>query len=408
MKPTIRYKDAAGQAVETPIDGDVLVIGREQDCGLVLDDPNVSKRHAQVIRVESEYIIRDQGSVNGTFVGEHRITHHTLKDGDVIRISKHELLFRAGEGADGALAVAAPETAAAVGVIEARPFAGAEWMEEKVADIRGREEARRRRISWALNFAIIGGIALILMLLLFMRTQGGEARNYGAVELETGYLQLVPLPVGYGYADVEVDAGGILEITEQDTPALKELAALDPRFVQVKPTGEGAARIAVRAAGGEKYYITVLVQKREVSQEKYAEEYAKAESIKVNPEKKAERAREWARSARAYLRERPFEAMEMARLAQAYAEGARLNLPELEMIMEEAQAQAKTRWKGLALRYSQSIKTSDLAQRQSVLEEMIMLIPDKKDPRRQWAQLRLERLKADIAKNSRRTFPFGG
>ena len=117
--------------------GDTLLIGREQECGLMLDDPGVSKRHAQIIRVENEYIIRDQGSVNGTYVGEHRITHHTLRDGDRIKIGKHDLLFRAEPDAavsSGGLAtIPATQGTGAAGlarVVEPAPFAQPGWMEE--------------------------------------------------------------------------------------------------------------------------------------------------------------------------------------------------------------------------------------------------------------------------------------
>src|SRR6185369_11331887 len=60
-------------------------VGRSQDCELWLSDDGVSRRHASLVRVGNNYVIEDEGSANGTFVGGVKIERHELHDGDVIQ-----------------------------------------------------------------------------------------------------------------------------------------------------------------------------------------------------------------------------------------------------------------------------------------------------------------------------------
>lgn len=60
-------------------------VGRSQDSELWLSDDGVSRRHATLVREGNHYLVEDEGSANGTFVGGVKITRHELKDGDVIQ-----------------------------------------------------------------------------------------------------------------------------------------------------------------------------------------------------------------------------------------------------------------------------------------------------------------------------------
>jgi pSer/pThr/pTyr-binding forkhead associated (FHA) protein len=85
----------AGQTI--PLSGEVLTIGREAGRDLVLSgDGTVSRRHA-LLRVEGGgYLIADEGSSNGTFVNDVRISAQPLRSGDRIRIGASEFVFEAG------------------------------------------------------------------------------------------------------------------------------------------------------------------------------------------------------------------------------------------------------------------------------------------------------------------------
>jgi hypothetical protein len=69
-----------------------VVIGRGEDCAVILDDPLVSRRHATVVKLESDLWVSDLGSRNGVFVNEERVQErHRLVHGDVLRVGSQEL-----------------------------------------------------------------------------------------------------------------------------------------------------------------------------------------------------------------------------------------------------------------------------------------------------------------------------
>ena len=73
----------------------VLSIGRNPDSEIYLEDPQVSRRHAEIDPTPNGTLIRDLGSGNGTFIGERRVLESRLADGDIIRIGTVELQFEA-------------------------------------------------------------------------------------------------------------------------------------------------------------------------------------------------------------------------------------------------------------------------------------------------------------------------
>ena len=69
-----------------------IVIGRAEDCAIVIDDPVVSRRHATVTLSESDLWVTDLGSRNGVFVNGERIDEcHRLTNGDTLRIGGQEI-----------------------------------------------------------------------------------------------------------------------------------------------------------------------------------------------------------------------------------------------------------------------------------------------------------------------------
>ena len=71
------------------------VIGRDPSCGVWLDQPGVSRRHARVVVTDDVAEIEDLGSTNGTFVSEVAIAGpHPLRDADVIQVGSVDLKYR--------------------------------------------------------------------------------------------------------------------------------------------------------------------------------------------------------------------------------------------------------------------------------------------------------------------------
>lgn len=75
-----------------------VVIGRSDDCDVVLDDVTVSRRHAEVVRDDNAWQLRDLGSLNGTYVNRDRIDDVTLTGGDEVQIGKYRFVFLVGGG----------------------------------------------------------------------------------------------------------------------------------------------------------------------------------------------------------------------------------------------------------------------------------------------------------------------
>lgn len=70
-------------------DRDVMTIGRDANNDLVLDNPTVSRFHAQIERVGQRFRVRDLRSSNGTFVNGQQIEGEVwLKQGDAVRIGR--------------------------------------------------------------------------------------------------------------------------------------------------------------------------------------------------------------------------------------------------------------------------------------------------------------------------------
>ncbi len=67
--------------------GRSIKLGRDPTCQIMLDDPHVSRVHAEIIcKKDAQISIRDAGSTNGVFVNGRRITEQSLQDGDKILI----------------------------------------------------------------------------------------------------------------------------------------------------------------------------------------------------------------------------------------------------------------------------------------------------------------------------------
>ena len=75
----------------------VFRIGRFNDNALAIDNPFISRSHAEMVFTEGEYELHDLGSTSGTYVNGEKITRHKLNDQDRIRLGRGqgvELIFQ--------------------------------------------------------------------------------------------------------------------------------------------------------------------------------------------------------------------------------------------------------------------------------------------------------------------------
>jgi len=87
----VRNGPQAGESLT--LDAPITRLGRSADGDISLDDITVSRRHAEILREGNHYIVRDGGSLNGTYVNHQRIDEATLHQGDELQIGKFRLVF---------------------------------------------------------------------------------------------------------------------------------------------------------------------------------------------------------------------------------------------------------------------------------------------------------------------------
>jgi pSer/pThr/pTyr-binding forkhead associated (FHA) protein len=84
------------------LDADVTTAGRHPESDIFLDDVTVSRRHAEFVREGNGFVVRDVGSLNGTYLNRERIEAAGLAGGDEVQIGKYRLVFLVGaRGAEG-------------------------------------------------------------------------------------------------------------------------------------------------------------------------------------------------------------------------------------------------------------------------------------------------------------------
>lgn len=75
------------------LDNTVTTIGRDPGSTIFLDDVTVSRRHAEVSAEDGAYVVRDVGSLNGTYVNRERVERARLSHGDELQIGTFKLSF---------------------------------------------------------------------------------------------------------------------------------------------------------------------------------------------------------------------------------------------------------------------------------------------------------------------------
>lgn len=78
------------------LDSDIVRAGRNPDNEIFLDDVTVSRKHAEFVRHENHFELRDTGSLNGTYVNGDRIDSVTLNSNDEVQIGAFKLVFLTG------------------------------------------------------------------------------------------------------------------------------------------------------------------------------------------------------------------------------------------------------------------------------------------------------------------------
>lgn len=89
----LRFESGERRGEEVALPAGGLTVGRKPENDLVIADPSVSGRHAELVVDEGGVLLRDLGSTNGTRVGGEKTDQTRLAHGDRVRFGQVELRF---------------------------------------------------------------------------------------------------------------------------------------------------------------------------------------------------------------------------------------------------------------------------------------------------------------------------
>lgn len=97
------------------LEGDQLTIGRDSTNEIVINDAEISRRHARLTFQGGKYVLEDLGSTNGTFVNGQRLAGpRVLKTGEVISFGEQIVLVFEAVNSDPGATMISPRAAAAI------------------------------------------------------------------------------------------------------------------------------------------------------------------------------------------------------------------------------------------------------------------------------------------------------
>ena len=82
-----------GEGKRSVLSGSRVLIGRSRDCDITLEDPNASRRHAEIRNEDGHWIVTDLGSTNGIKVNGRRVQEAVLQPGDELALGLARLRF---------------------------------------------------------------------------------------------------------------------------------------------------------------------------------------------------------------------------------------------------------------------------------------------------------------------------
>jgi len=82
------------------LDRDLITVGRDPESSIFLNDVTVSRSHAVIEVVSGQVVVRDAGSLNGTYINGVCTDEATLHDGDVVQIGAFQMVFVSSGGTD--------------------------------------------------------------------------------------------------------------------------------------------------------------------------------------------------------------------------------------------------------------------------------------------------------------------
>jgi pSer/pThr/pTyr-binding forkhead associated (FHA) protein len=94
------WHKADGTTEEFALAADANRIGRGEEVSIYIDEPLISRVHAEIACENGQFVLRDLGSTNLTKVNDCTITRCALHDGDEIRFARARCVFLCAPGSE--------------------------------------------------------------------------------------------------------------------------------------------------------------------------------------------------------------------------------------------------------------------------------------------------------------------
>jgi FHA domain len=130
------------------LDQPSIVVGRDESADILIDNPSMSRRHAELRQEGAGWVVEDLGSSNGTFIGGERIDGpRPIEVGSEIGFGKFSVVFgkAVGDEAPAPAAAAAPASRPTMAAVEGTMHIKAHEVKELLKDS---ERKRRAHLVW--------------------------------------------------------------------------------------------------------------------------------------------------------------------------------------------------------------------------------------------------------------------
>lgn len=91
--PSLFVRQGRDSGTRYRLDGNTVTLGRGTSNAIQLHDTEISREHAEIARRGANFVIRDLGSSNGTFINGQQIKEHVLASGDQVQLGRTLLLY---------------------------------------------------------------------------------------------------------------------------------------------------------------------------------------------------------------------------------------------------------------------------------------------------------------------------
>jgi pSer/pThr/pTyr-binding forkhead associated (FHA) protein len=161
------------------IKGESVRFGRSADSDIVVTDSSASRNHAELVRVNNSFVIKDLNSSNGVFVNGKKIKEHYLASGDVFSIGTHEYMYVEKEATEERMS-APPPSRNREGTI---PGISSSSMDVNIpSSSTGGGGLKNKRL------VLYGGVLLVIVIFIIMLSSKEETKKDESTEAQTAAI----------------------------------------------------------------------------------------------------------------------------------------------------------------------------------------------------------------------------